>query len=50
MKILIRSLTSIALLGFLMGSLAACNTIEGAGQDIQKAGEVIEETADDAKN
>lgn len=27
-------------------SLAACNTIRGAGQDIEDAGEVIQETAD----
>jgi predicted small secreted protein len=34
-----------ALLG--AGSLAACNTVEGAGQDIQQAGDNLEETADD---
>ncbi len=27
--------------------LAACNTVEGAGQDIQQAGQQIEETADE---
>lgn len=26
--------------------VSACNTIEGAGQDIQRAGEEIEEAAD----
>jgi predicted small secreted protein len=28
---------------------AACNTMEGAGQDVQKAGQKIEESANDAK-
>jgi entericidin B len=28
---------------------AACNTIEGAGRDVQAAGEAVEETAQDAK-
>lgn len=30
--------------------LAACNTVEGAGQDIKSGGKAIEETARDAKN
>ena len=29
--------------------LAACNTIEGAGKDVEAAGAAIEETAQDAK-
>ncbi|MFA7263688.1 MAG: entericidin A/B family lipoprotein [Caulobacter sp.] len=28
---------------------AACNTIEGAGKDVQAAGEAVEDTAKDAK-
>lgn len=28
-------------------SLAACNTVEGVGQDVQQAGEAIEETAEE---
>lgn len=32
-----------------MFGLAACNTMEGAGQDIQKAGKKIEEKADENK-
>ena len=34
---------------FLLGSaliLSACNTVEGAGKDIQSAGETIEDAAD----
>jgi predicted small secreted protein len=29
--------------------LTACNTVEGAGQDIESVGEEIEETADENK-
>ncbi len=29
--------------------LSACNTVEGAGQDIQRGGSAIEDTANDAK-
>jgi entericidin A len=50
MKTLTRTLFAIAVLGFSFGSLSGCNTVEGAGKDVKKAGEVIEETADDAKN
>ncbi|MHA3977571.1 entericidin A/B family lipoprotein [Halovulum sp. GXIMD14794] len=35
----------IALLG-----LAACNTVEGAGQDIRYAGDEISETANEVQN
>lgn len=28
--------------------LAACNTVEGVGQDIEQGGQAIENTADDA--
>ncbi|MCF8470514.1 MAG: entericidin A/B family lipoprotein [Parvibaculum sp.] len=30
---------------FIGMGLAACNTVEGAGQDIQKGGEAIEDSA-----
>ncbi|PZO10522.1 MAG: entericidin [Lysobacteraceae bacterium] len=50
MKTTLRTFAALALLGFSLGSLTACNTISGAGQDVKKAGEVIEETAEDAKN
>jgi predicted small secreted protein len=35
------------LLGALAGSLTACNTMEGAGKDIEKAGEEIQEEANE---
>ncbi len=31
-------------------SLTACNTIEGAGEDLEAGGEAISDTAKDAKN
>jgi predicted small secreted protein len=31
-------------------TVAACNTVEGAGKDIKSGGKAIEETAADAKN
>ncbi|TWI03044.1 putative small secreted protein [Luteimonas cucumeris] len=32
---------------FSLGTLSACNTVKGAGQDVKKAGEKIEDTAND---
>ena len=29
---------------------AACNTVEGVGQDVSAAGKAVEDAADDAKN
>ena len=34
----------------LFGTLAGCNTIEGAGKDIQKGGKVITDEASKIKN
>ncbi len=31
-------------------TLSACNTMQGAGKDIEKTGEVIQDKAEDAKN
>ncbi|MGI9421160.1 MAG: entericidin A/B family lipoprotein [Geminicoccaceae bacterium] len=33
----------------LLASLGACNTIAGAGKDVEAAGEAITDTADDTK-
>lgn len=33
-----------------LGALSACNTMEGAGEDIQQAGEAIEEEANEEAN
>ena len=32
---------------FLGTPLAACNTVEGAGRDVESAGDAIEDTADE---
>lgn len=33
---------------FSVGFLAACNTMEGAGKDVEKVGEKIQDKADDS--
>lgn len=33
---------------FAAGGLSACNTMKGAGQDVQKVGEKVEQKADDS--
>ncbi|HET6159473.1 MAG TPA: entericidin A/B family lipoprotein [Dongiaceae bacterium] len=33
---------------FLGAPLAACNTVEGAGQDVESVGNAVEHTADEA--
>jgi predicted small secreted protein len=44
--IMLRILRNLMILSFAGLLAAACNTIEGAGEDIQSAGERIEEAAD----
>lgn len=43
-----RLLMIIALCSFTLG-LAACNTMEGVGQDVKAGGEKLEEEADERK-
>lgn len=46
-----RILRSVAMLAWLMlatTTLAGCNTVRGAGKDIEKAGEVVQDAAEDA--
>jgi predicted small secreted protein len=46
-----KRLISLMLLAmFSMSFLAACNTMEGAGQDVQKVGEKVEDKAGDCKD
>ncbi len=45
-----RFLITAMLLGFSLSVLTACNTVAGAGKDVQKVGEKVEESAEDAKN
>ena len=35
---------------FSVGTLTACNTMKGAGQDVQKVGEKVEDKAEDCKD
>ncbi len=35
---------------FASATLTACNTVAGAGKDVQKAGEKVEEKAQDCKD
>ena len=41
-----RSLALIVLSMFSLGMLSGCNTMAGAGEDVQKAGEKIEDKAE----
>ena len=39
----------IALLGLSVLSLTACNTVAGAGKDVQATGKAVEKAADESK-
>ena len=46
-----KRLTALMLLAlFTMGTLTACNTMAGAGTDVQKVGEKVEDKAQDCKD
>lgn len=46
-----KRLTALMLLSlFSISSLTACNTIAGAGKDVQKVGEKVEDKAQDCKD
>ena len=47
-KILVPLFTAIFLLGSL-GALTGCNTVEGAGKDIEKGGKAIKDEAQEQK-
>ncbi|WP_340119770.1 entericidin A/B family lipoprotein [Pelagibius sp. 7325] len=42
-----RALLAVMVATFSAAALSACNTVEGAGQDIENAGEAIEDSAND---
>jgi len=52
MELFMRKFTSpfIALALFGATALAACNTVEGVGEDVQAAGQAVEETAQEAND
>lgn len=43
-------ITFAAIAFFLATAATACNTVEGAGKDVQAAGTAVEETAKDVAN
>lgn len=46
-----KKLIRLLLLGLVLaGSNLACNTVKGAGEDIQEGGQAIENAAEDAQN
>lgn len=47
---LYRTLTVFIVGWMLAGVAISCNTMEGAGKDMERAGENIQDAADDAKN
>ena len=40
----------LVLAGFASLAVAACNTVEGAGKDVEAAGEAVADTAREVKN
>jgi predicted small secreted protein len=46
----IKRLLAASFLALSLSSLAACNTVEGAGKDLERAGEEVQEEANEAKN
>lgn len=40
----------VLLVGFLGLAAAGCNTVEGVGEDIEAAGDAIEDSADETEN
>jgi predicted small secreted protein len=46
---LLRVIAALALL-FSVGTLSACNTMEGAGEDISAGGDALDDAAEDAKD
>lgn len=44
------TLYRIALIPAFLLALAACNTFEGLGQDVQSGGQAIEDTAEDVQD
>ena len=44
---MLNRILSILMLAGVLGSLAACNTVDGMGKDIERAGEATSDTARD---
>jgi len=41
---------AVVAMAWLLGGLTACNTVEGAGEDLEAAGDAVEDATDDAAN
>lgn len=50
MNMTIRKLTVLACLGAFIFGIAACNTVHGVGKDTERAGEKIQQEADEHKD
>jgi entericidin B len=46
---MLNRILSILMLAGILGSVSACNTIDGMGKDIERAGEATSDTAKDVK-
>lgn len=46
----VRKIVLVLLAVLVIGGIAGCNTIKGAGKDIQRGGEALENAADRARN
>lgn len=44
-----KRILAMLILSSVLGALAACNTIAGAGKDIERGGQVIRDTAKDVQ-
>jgi len=47
---MMRKLLSAVLLGTFLAGLAGCNTMAGAGKDVQRGGQKLEDSAERNKN
>lgn len=45
-----RLLALIVVSMFMMGTMTACNTMAGAGKDVEKVGEKVQDKAEDCKD
>jgi entericidin B len=46
----VRLMLSVLLLAAALLALGACNTMKGAGQDVEAAGDAMSDTAEDVQN
>ena len=49
MKVMLKTVALLLLVAIGSSSLTACHTVKGAGKDIERAGEEIQDASDDAR-